>query len=456
MSKPGILFTTTTPSSREPAEVQIGPADCKALPRQSMIPSNKISIPQLVTRTVLIVIGLLFAWRIVVVGMAQYGAGLAEDSPHPNDLALAWLGGSPEAMSVSGQRMASEDPERAEALLRGAYRADPSDGGALIVLAMLWLKQGQIERADKAAEAAARLSPANITVQLQMASYWLTRGKLERTLNNWNRALQIHSGLSEQLFPILLSVAENRQQQAGLRQIVAHHLPPWWEDFFVYATQNAARVDTLRALYGMGRNADRSLSLKERNAYVKRLQNEGLWGEAYISWFNDLTPEQLKVLGQIYDGGFEQTRFEGGFDWDATKQAGVDVEHRPSFDTSSGDALHVQLYGTSVQAPIVAQFLFLQPGHYRFSGSVKTNKLESDKGLVWVLSCATGEQQRLAATERFVGSNQWRRFSVSFRVPANNCSGQRLQLQVLSSHSHEFRIHGEAWFDDLAIEWLVD
>lgn len=405
-------------------------------------------------RILLATAGLFLVWRIAALGTSQYYVDEASADPRYLDFSLAWNGGDPEALSLSGQLLVEDDPERAESLLRRAYLANPADSHALVALAKMWLGQEHIEQADQAVGIAERLSPADVAANLQAAAYWLLRRNVERALLDWNRALQAQPGLSKQLFPVLLLIAEQPPQgQSGFSRIMKH-LPPWWKDFFIYATHNAKRVNTLRTLYGLYQNKGRPLTEIELNAYITRLQSEGLWSEAYMVWLNSLTPNQLSVLGQIYDGSFEQTRFTHGFDWHLPAQKGVEADARSLFGGRRGRALQLTFYGDPVRGTIAEQALFLLPGRYRLSGLVKTDSIEATHGLVWAIACADGDKVALADTERFVGTNQWRSFSTWFTVPAGQCTGQRLHLRVKALLPRDFRINGEAWFDDLAITWL--
>ena len=405
-------------------------------------------------RIVLATAGLFLVWRIAALETSQYYVDKASTDPRYLEFSLAWNRDDPEALSLSGQLLVEDDPERAESPLRKAFLANPTDNHALTALARVWLGQGNIEQADQAVEMAQRLSPADVAANLQAAAYWLLRRNVERALLDWNRALQAQPGLSKQLFPVLLLIAEQPPQGQSDFSRIVKHLPPWWKGFFIYATRNAKHVNTLRMLNDLYENANRPLTKEELNAYITRLQSEGLWSEAYMVWLNSLTPNQLSVLGQIYDGGFEQTRFTAGFDWHLPKIKSVEADARSPFGGRKGKALQLTFHGNPVRGIIAEQALFLLPGRYRLSGLVKTDSIETTHGLVWTIACADGNKIPLADTERFVGSKQWGSFSTRFTVPAGQCTGQRLYLHVRGSLPRDFRINGEAWFDNLAITWL--
>lgn len=367
--------------------------------------------------------------------------------------ALSWYPKHPEALRSAAKETAAHDPAQAEALLRQALHADPTDGETLTVLAQVWRAQNRMEQADRAADLAAQLLPARAKVHLQVADHWFARGNLARALRHWDLALRIQPDLAKRLFPVLLRLANVPEGRAALGPS-ARHSAGWWEPFFIYASQNAARIDTLHALYVLRQSSGEPLSEAGRGAYVARLQSEGLWPEAYMVWLNGLSPEQLKGLGHLYDGGFELGRFEGGFDWQVLQRRNVKVEAGRTYTSARGKALHLVFQGKPVQEVIIEQSLVLPPGTYHLSGKVQPDKLQSANGLAWTLSCASDDRKILAASDRFLGTDEWRGFAVDFTVPPIDCAGQLLSLQVV--RLKDLVLNGEIWFDDLAIEWLKD
>lgn len=385
--------------------------------------------------------------------MAEFYADQIERDPAAAAAALAWHPQYPKALRGLAAQLEGGDPAQAEALLGRAWRGDPTDGRTLMRLASLWRRQGQAERADRACELAERLFPADAQLRLQAAQYWLAAGDPQKTVRNWDLVMQINPAAAPPLFPVLLNLAKEPAGLAILAPIVSG-LPSWWQPFFAYAAQNAAQVDTLRALYALRKAAGQPLEPAETNAYLARLTREGLWAEAYMAWVNALRPEQQQVLGYLYDGGFELTssfQGAGAFDWSATAAQSVQVSTHYTQAVTGKKALHVVFKGRSAPSSIVEQTVFLLPGHYQFSGRIRPDALQVGAGLEWVLECVAGTGGRLAASERFLGSDLWRAFVVDFTVAADSCAGVRLSLQPMGYLQDSGEVKGEIWFDDLAI-----
>lgn len=398
-------------------------------------------------RAALILAACGLAWRIATLGMAELLAGQPGQGPAD---ALAWRPDHPQALRGLAAQLEGSDPGRAEDLLVRAYLADPTDGRALMRLAGLWRKKGQGERADKACELAERLSPADAQLRLQAARYWLAAGNPQKTLRNWDVAMRIDPSAAAPLFPALLDTAKSPVGLTLLSPLAAGP-PPWWQPFFAYAAQNAAQVDTLRALYALRKAAGPPPGLAETNTYLARLAREGLWTEAYMAWINALRPEQQQALGYLYDGGFELAGFQGGFDWVAAGAASAQAAASHTQGATGKKALHITFRGRSLPSPVIEQTAFLLPGRYRFSGRVRPDALQAAEGLEWRLECASSGA-RLAVSERFLGSDTWRGFAVDFQVADDGCAGVKVGLRPAGYPADDRENRGEIWFDDLAIE----
>jgi hypothetical protein len=407
-------------------------------------------------RVALIAVGSVLAWRVIILGMAEFYAVQIEKNPAAAVAALGWYPQHPKALlSLAGQKMVSE-PAQAEAMLIQAWRGDPTDGDILLRLAVLWRTQGQIERADRACDLAERLFPADAQFRLQIAQYWVVAGNLSKVLYNWDLAMQIDETKSSSLFPVLLNIANDPASLSMLAPIAAA-LPSWWQNFFVYVAQNAEKIDTPRGLYSLRQAGGKPFTSLELNAYVARLMRENFWFEAYMAWVNALRPEQQQVLGYLYDGGFEQTSFQGGFDWSMATTKSLQISTYYTQGTIGKKSLHIVFKGKSSPSAIIEQTVFLLPGHYRLSGKVRPDALQIGIGLEWEVRCQAGMGSILATSERFVGSDLWRSFNVDFTVTSDACSGVKLRLQPVGYVQGADTISkGEIWFDDLVISLVGD
>ena len=389
-------------------------------------------------RYALPLVAALAAWRGVALGLAeyQYRAGQPE-------AALSWLQDHPKA----NYRAAEAADAQSVVHLQRAVAANPADPWPLVGLAEYWYGRGDLRRADDAAEAAARLAPHDAPLHLRLANHWLRRDDTGRALAAWSTALAADDSLRGRLYPILLRLAES-PGGAALMAGPARTPAPWWEGFFQYAAREA-ELDTVHRLMEL-RQSQGAVGAAERAAYVERLQREGQWGAAYMSWLNGLSQRQRRALGTVFNGGFEQPLSGGGFGWAVDPRAPASIDVGRTYGTAGRHALQVVFRGEARPFRGLEQALFLAPGHYRLRGRARPDNLNAAQGVRWELTCAGAAT--LGVSAPFVGVDQWRPFWVEITVPPTGCPGQRLRLVSRGETAADHRIKGSVWFDGLTIK----
>lgn len=401
----------------------------------------------------LAVVGLFLAWRIVVVNMADHYA--QDENPALAAQALEWDPRHPGALYTLGASLATTDPQKARAYLEDAIRHNPTEGRAYAVLARIHEAAGDLPRAERAMAAAATLSPRRTDVQAEVAGFWMRRGDVARAMPHWNVVLTWRRELWPQLFPAMLQLAENPQTRNAFAPLLAQEVN-WWPHFFAHAAAKAADLDTVRALHAMQSSGPNEATAVALKAYLERLQREGYWTEAYLVWLNQLRPEQLGNVGNLYNGGFEEPLTNMGFDWVSQRAGQVLVETASTYGTTGARALHVVFRGPRVRYRHLGQYLLLPPGQYTFRGRARPDSLETTGGVQWVVQCFGQEAPPLAASERFAGTDQWRHFSFLFTIPDENCPVQLVRLELTGRANLDFDAKGGIWFDDLAVERALD
>jgi hypothetical protein len=158
-------------------------------------------------------------------------------------------------------------------------------------------------------------------------------------------------------------------------------------------------------------------------------------------------------LGNVYNGGFEAPVTNLGFDWRISSPRGAVAETVETYGARGDKALHVSFNGERVRFQHVSQYLFLDAGRYRLQGRGRPDGLKAERGLRWRVRCV-GANPFLAESEPFLGSDEWRNFTVDFTIPARECPAQLLRLELDGRVELDFEARGDAWFDDLTIARL--
>ncbi|BAO43669.1 tetratricopeptide repeat protein [Thiolapillus brandeum] len=410
---------------------------------------------RLVFSLLLMAMGLLLAWRILVVGLGDHFARKAQlGDKEAVDSALMWNSNNPKALFLKGYYLRDKDPKSAMELLRQAIVLNPGDGPAMQSLAWLLLKQQQPEQADGMMLLAVERMPASKTIHLQAAEYWLSRGKIDRAVENWATALELDSKLGARIYPMLARLAENPATLGVLKKLLQAP-PPWWDDFFEYLATNTRKLETLVNVATLRHATEKPLSGRERELLVERLQKEAQWPEAYLVWINGLTPEQHRYLGSVFDGGFEIPPGKGGFFWQFPENNAWLIRRKHTYGSEGEKSLHILYKGSNTPVKQVYQYLLLGKGEYLLQLRFRVDRLRIASGLHWVVRCAGGEERILGSTTPLVGASDWDLQQLHFKVPnTRDCRGQLLRLEISDAQGDSQSVEGEVWFDRFSIRKL--
>jgi hypothetical protein len=347
-----------------------------------------------------------------------------------------------------GRNRIPELPE-SEAL-RSLVRANPGEFTALLGLA------ARDEQAGRDREAATKLSAARALAPI-------ARGTLERSAAFQLRSrddagatqsldqLAEHYRAYDAAFPVLAQLLAARDP--AWDAVVARN-PPWIGDFI--RTQCARSLDpALLVPLLLRRNASGQAQAAEAACVIEKLRAAGRWDLAYHVWLNTLPRDRLADVGHVFNGGFEHPATAVGFDWmpsqGGERTSGHAVEFAQTRGAGGKRALRVTYNGKRQAAPAMRQWLALAPGRYELAGRGRVDAQNSVRGVNWVVRCADAEAgPPLAASERFLGSSEWRDFTFEVEVPAG-CRGQALQLEPVGLHDGTTFVSGTVWFDDLRL-----
>lgn len=388
---------------------------------------------------------LLLAWRVLGLGLADHWAGSDPSR------ALAWRAGHPEALLAKAEQEVGRDPETAATLARAAAAASPEDGRPYRVLGEIADLRGRQDQALAAYRIAAERSPRDMRSQAWMADHYLLDRDAKSALRHVDRMLRVSPGYFSRLRePLVLLAAEPAAHDALAESLAAS--PPWRQQLVMAVASKGAPLERVAPLFERLRKAPGGLAPREMEAWVGRLFREGLAGQAYLTWANQLPAERLQGLGNLYNGGFEWSPETGGFDWDFMAVRGARIARLSGSGVSGRHGLRVAFEDRRVPFRHVKQRLALPPGHYRLVGRAKPDGLRTQVGLVWTVSCDRGRRD-LGETAPLKGLGPWRHFEAEFTVPAGDpgCAGQWLTLRLPARIAAEQRIGGQAWFDDLKI-----
>lgn len=343
-----------------------------------------------------------------------------------------------------------EAPQERQALV-GILERNPAEVSALVMLALELERGGDVARAARAFEVAGAVAPIDRDVLRASASFYLRHGRNAEAATRLG-LLAEHFSDFEASFPALthLLVAGDPAWKS-----LATRNPTWLGRFVTNGCAQQFDAALLAPLLQKRIDSGRAQAT-EVDCVTRKLRTAGAWEAAYQVWLNSLGRERLRDVGHIFNGGFELAPGVG-FDWEPAQ--GSDRVTGHSVDFAAGGAggagkraLRVVYNGRRQAAPAIQQYLVVTPGRYELSGMARLESLNSVRGLQWSVRCASRPgASMLGASERFLGSGEWRRFAFEVTVPAE-CAGQVLRLEPAGFGEGTVFLAGTAWFDELRLE----
>jgi hypothetical protein len=397
-------------------------------------------LPRNAGLSLIVVVALLLVWRIVASGYAAF-----VNATRPG----------PDRSNVS---LGVSEPDLQ---WRARLARNPTDFPALVVLALNLEREGKIDEAGSAMREALHLAPAEETTLLQAAGFFLRNGAEPQALAILRRAVEFNPTAAGSVWPIF-SAALNTGRHDPFFADAARDNPKWWPGFFEQACKEATDLRAIERVFAV-RAAAGNATAAERMCVIDRLERSGRWGSAYQTWINSLPREQQRRIGFVFNGDFEYSISNVGFDWIVVPQDGINVDTQSIQGARGRRALRIEFVRKRWSRAPVHQHLMLVPGNkYRFQGRGRADGLDTWIGVQWGLYCVQPDGntgRTLATSDRFRGTSEWVEFHDDFTVP-KDCPVQLLRLElanpkdVAPPENVVTRLNGNVWFDDFSVRSL--
>lgn len=325
-------------------------------------------------------------------------------------------------------------------LLRSRIARDPGDANAYTALALADRSplHGQL------VEVASRLAPREPNLLLERASAAVAR-------TDWAAAV-----------PPLVELADRRDVTPAvttLAYIVGIGQGALLEPYLTPGSQWLQRMLTQMRAAGVPFSGALPLAIQARRrgvidddtvrGYVRELKAQNAWSDAYALWLS----LHGKAVPALFNASFDHAFELDGFDWEVpatgpARRAGAIAARRR--EDARGSVLELQFTGRAIGLPIVRQYLFIGPGHYRLRGDYLGHQFRSEEGLRWIVRCGAdtvGSSPALADS-----SGLWRPFAFDFIVPPDCGLVASLQLETGSAAAAALGARGRALFDAFQLE----
>ena len=385
------------------------------------------------------------------INIIRFAAGDFLSGSDP-ELSLAFDPSQAGARAALSKRLFFEDASRFEDAASGARRAlsdNPFSPDALTLLARVSQAKGDEREAALMMNWAGRSDRRDLESQLWLLDQDVRNARAAAALERIDLVLraqpsQVSGALTPALAPILTSDAYRSGFVAQLRA-----KPPWRSFWLGQLLAHSDDFSGMNELFADLQSGDNPPTAAELAAFLNRFVDAGFFDQAYVAWTKSLPSRALAEQGYLYNARFRYPLTNLPFDWvfAPVAQALIGVE-----TTNEERILDVDFFGGRVAFDHASHLLKLAPGRYRFSGRERSENLQNERGLRWRLFCAGNPADTLGATELMTGETPWREFGVDFIVPQDNCSYQKLILELPARVALETEILGRVSYRDLNIQ----
>lgn len=349
---------------------------------------------------------------------------------------------SVKAWQTSAER-SSPAPDSARRLLD----IHPFSGAALAAMGLGLAHQGDVGGAEAFMNLAVRLAPRDRSIHVWLVDHHAARRDYPQAIAHIDQILRLSPGKGQALFQTINSLLPDDDARAAIVERLLQS-PPWRQALVSHLARESRHLPHVAELMNALRKGSAPWPAVERKAWSDRLLREGLAGAAYLLWVDGLPPAQRRVVGNLYDGGFEWAPEAGAFGWQFGRIPGATIS-RQSGAGANGASLVVEFQHRHVRFQHVRQTLLLPPGRYRFDGRVRLDDLRTERGLRWRVRCLSGPQ--IGESTPFSGRRDWSGFGFDFDVPSEGCEAQVAELVLPARTRGEQWIGGRIRFDDLAV-----
>lgn len=397
----------------------------------------------------MIVLASWLGWQIVGNTMADTNAIADPES------ALAWRPQMSTALiGLAGQYFAASDGEpdltQVEELARRAMVSDPLEDRAIRMLGLTAARAGDIDRAERLMELASRRSLRDAPVQAWLFDRRARLGDFDGALYHADALLRTRRGVRDDIGPMLLAFAIDPEAQSALIGSLAND-PPWRGWFLDLVSRQVDNPGIAWEIFSALEESARPPRDSELRTYLGGLVKAGLYEDAYLSWLQFLPSERRGNVSFAYNGDFEQPLSGVPFDWIVSRVRGASTEIVDSGRAGAGKALRIVFANTRVAYRHVSKWMLLPPGRYQLSGDVRAEQLETERGMIWRVTCAEDEKHGIGESAPIVGTVAWQSFTMDFEVPQTGCRAQRLRLELAARAAIETEIGGEVWYDQIEV-----
>lgn len=347
------------------------------------------------------------------------------------------------------------NPPAAAGELLEATRLNPNVAEYWSALGKACYAAGQEGCSDQAFERATGLSPAKPRFAWEAALHYTVTHRPQAAWTHLRRLLRLQPERASQVWDLLLRTGTDPEPVwRQVASVAGADVSLSYLSFLVAHSRLAAAEKFWEELS----SASPGLPMASASDYVEQLLRGGHYRAAAEVW------ARLRDRGAVggssapsllYNGGFERTPLQAGFDWHFQQQTYLTVDFADPGAHSGARALRLEFtVPDNSDYELAFQFVPVTPGQtYVLSAQVRSEDITSDSGprlRVQDPQCPACLSLASAGT---VGTQAWHAVELEFTAPAA-AEVIRVSLWRPRSRSFPMTISGRVWVDDVSLRPL--
>jgi len=363
-------------------------------------------------------------------------------------VAIQLAPGSPTVLRRSAEaELIAGRVDNAAALSRDALVRSPFDVRALRVVGLTEARAGREDVADDILTLAGNWSLRDDPAHAWLVERRLRRGDYSSSFAHADTLVRRRGDIQPQVFRLFTTAAAGDPQRAlpVVTRLLAAS-PPWRPAYLAGLNQSPEGLQVAGNLAILLQAGRAPFSNQELQALYRALMYAG-GIEALQTVRGRLNRPSLDTL--VTNSGFDEADHPGPFQWRLYEKAGIAAEIAADDLAPANVALRVDYDGYAA-GTVAEQMVYLAPGTYRLTATVRTESGDPAARLAWTLSCATsggGAKSSTPAGAQGASTGSWTGMSGRFEVPAS-CPAQWLRLETRASDRRDPTL---VWFDRVTL-----
>ena len=330
---------------------------------------------------------------------------------------------------------------------RRCLERDPTRAFAWLALSKVYEGHGDQKWAEYAVKKAVAVDRANPKVIWEAGMFYLAKGKFQEAAPYFRRYLVLMPSEQDDVYTLFHAAGATpaymlEQLLPGQYQFHSRYFK-----FLMTYKQNAALSELWEK-----RNFWKPANA-EYLAYCDFLIESGrleetrdVWTEAVQHLYPAGVPQDSSNM--MFNGDFEYTPQNGGFDWKIGNADGVRIFVDKDVRKSGRSSIAATFSGkANPEIYIAQQMVVVEPKQrYRLLGQIRTDRLTTHSGILLEV-LGQGCPSLAVKSEVVTGTTDWRPLELEFATPTD-CSLIKIGIKRERSEKFDNRISGDVWLDE--------